>query len=339
MNPAINTSISLLSKRESSIIKGMLILLIILGHNGILMGKAPGLTVTSFNNYLYSFHVYCFLFLPFLYNIPLFTKERIKKNFIHLYKPYTAAFLLLLLISLFSSPKTNLVGIIWAYISGSEPLLKTNIGASFIWFLPTMFSLLLMRDFFMKKGKKLTGITLLSFIILSLYSVFNIIPYNATNYFILGMFTAIRYLGMAILLRFLTEKYINNRLFIYIIIAFAIISSTLFFCLYNTNNFLIIKKVNANILLPILMFLSIINIVKLLSNIQILNIFEKLGSISLEIYIIHVFIYNAFLIISIKLGYELNFWLGITTLALTIIATISIISITKKTRLYKFIFK
>lgn len=120
----MNGNISLLSKNESAIIKGILILLIVLGHNGILMGKAPGLTPTIWNDYLYSFHVYCFLFLPFLYNIPNFTKDRIKRNFIHLYKPYTTVFILLLIMRFLDSADVNIGGVLYAYLSGSEPIIK-----------------------------------------------------------------------------------------------------------------------------------------------------------------------------------------------------------------------
>lgn len=56
-----DTSPSLLTRDESVGVKGLLIFLVVLGHNSLAM------EYTGLYSLLYSFHVYCFYILPFLY--------------------------------------------------------------------------------------------------------------------------------------------------------------------------------------------------------------------------------------------------------------------------------
>ena len=77
-------NLSLISRRDSSVLKGILILLIILGHNSILMNNYGEGESSLIFKYLYHFHVYAFLMLPSLYNAPRLTFERTKKDFTRL---------------------------------------------------------------------------------------------------------------------------------------------------------------------------------------------------------------------------------------------------------------
>ena len=176
-NLTMDTTKSLISRENSTLLKGILIILIILGHNGILMGKSTGLTVTALNNYLYCFHVYLFLILPFLYNIPGFTFKRVKKDFLHLYKPYTLLIITILIANIFILKQPfEPLNTVYAYISGNEMLLNKTVGASFPWFLPVMFTLLILRNYFVpKKNYALLCVLLVSFTILLAVRVFNVI--------------------------------------------------------------------------------------------------------------------------------------------------------------------
>ena len=59
MLPSVSSS--LLTRDESTGTKGLLIFLVVLGHNSLAM------EYTGLYSLLYSFHVYCFYILPFLY--------------------------------------------------------------------------------------------------------------------------------------------------------------------------------------------------------------------------------------------------------------------------------
>ena len=58
---------SLISRNESSAIKGLLMLLIVFGHTGMITTNLATGEKTFFWQWLYSFHVYVFLILPFIY--------------------------------------------------------------------------------------------------------------------------------------------------------------------------------------------------------------------------------------------------------------------------------
>lgn len=96
----INMDKSYFPRERSEALKGFLMLLIILGHNGLLMGTFTGMEKLPVYDYLYTFHVYAFLILPFLYGEKKFTWESTLKTFKKLYIPYTIFFVLLLLVNI-----------------------------------------------------------------------------------------------------------------------------------------------------------------------------------------------------------------------------------------------
>ena len=152
---------SLLSRDESSAFKGILILLVVLGHNSILMKE------TNLFPYLYSFHVYCFYILPFLYGITFHDEK--KGNCFYLLKRQINHYRKLGLIYLFWCLMGVLLAIfvkqipfqpwkcIQAILWGHQTLLKDYCGFSFLWFIPTFLAVMLWRDVYFlstKLGKK-----------------------------------------------------------------------------------------------------------------------------------------------------------------------------------------
>lgn len=338
----MNLDISYLSRQESNIIKGILIILIVLGHNGILMGNAPGLEQTTLYRYLYKFHVYGFLFLPFLYNVPKNSISRIKKNFFHLYKPYTFAFIILLAANiLLTKHSPSIPTILLAYIAGNEPLLNAAVGARFLWFIPAMFFLLILRDSFLRNKSILVPLTVVSMALLFLNRFYVISFYDIYEYTILGIWPAVTYFGAAVILR-LIIPYSNNKIARLTYVMVAIISSIIFFLTQDISYNYILKYLvmfNNEILLLFIIFLAIITIAKALTSSKISKIFEYLGTISLEIYIIHVFIYNLCLFTFIKFDIPLSLVSGIFALIITISLSVFFTHIAKNTKAYKFIFK
>lgn len=148
---------SFLSRDESLAIKGILILLVVLGHNSILMKE------TNLFPYLYSFHVYCFYILPFLYGIKLYNgKERffsfIIKRQINNYKKMGIVYLFWctvgIILAIFVKhipfhPWKSIHAILW----GHQTLLTDYCGFSFLWFIPTILAVMLWRDIYFLSTK------------------------------------------------------------------------------------------------------------------------------------------------------------------------------------------
>ena len=66
-NKNIHEVPSLISRDASTAIKGLLMLLIVFGHTGWITTDFATGNRTFFWHWLYSFHVYIFLILPFIY--------------------------------------------------------------------------------------------------------------------------------------------------------------------------------------------------------------------------------------------------------------------------------
>lgn len=331
----MDVSKSLISRRDSTLLKGVLILLIVLGHNGILMGKSQGLTPNELNKYLYSFHVYLFLILPFLYNVPQFTKERIKKDFMHLYKFYTIIFFVLLFVNItILKQDFGLANTINAYISGDQLKLNEAIGANFPWFLPTMFSLLVLRNYFLNKSNRI----LLPFVILSFALFFAIrIFYIRFRFDLFGSITAVAYFSLAVACRYIYDRFHHGKSFNIISISVFIISTILFFTFYSRPT--IPYEIIRYMVLPISTLFTLIYLVNRLRIHIIENILNYFGKESLPIYLIHVLVYQALFLIIKKYNIALDMYSGIASYILTIIITVLTIQFCKKIGIYKYLFQ
>ena len=143
-----------ISYEESKSIKGLLIFLIVLGHNRFFSG------IVSDNVYgwLYTFHVYAFFLLPFFYPEKGIDKYRVKNNAVKLLYVYAVWFLIYAVVYAVMSyivPSLSETGqcavtqdVIQyplALITGAQSLLGATSGFLVLWFLPVMFSMLLVK--------------------------------------------------------------------------------------------------------------------------------------------------------------------------------------------------
>ena len=126
---------SLISREESASIKGLAILLIILGH--------IGRDFTSFQFWLYSYHLILFFMLPFLYGKKEVRPTRIFNLFLRLYIPYLWVLILCSSISILTGYTTlhTPTEYIKAFLIGSQTELKETVGFNFPWFMPAFFFL------------------------------------------------------------------------------------------------------------------------------------------------------------------------------------------------------
>ena len=123
-----------ISKDNSAAIKGILTILIIIGHNHIVAPQTSPLMA-----YLYTFHVVCFFILPWLYdNKKELTTKTIGNIIYRNWIPYIIFFVFSLgVFTVLEGKHPDMSGLLSAFIIGSQKLLKQNVGVLFLWFLPT----------------------------------------------------------------------------------------------------------------------------------------------------------------------------------------------------------
>lgn len=155
---ALNTDLPLnISKDNSTAIKGVLICLVMLGHNQYFTQALP----YGCFEWLYCFHVSAFFILPFLYKDHAFSWSRTWSYFKRLMWPYTYMFVSLFLLNIFLHQKGQFdLGLLNTYITGNFYTLRTYIGGQYLWFLPAMFSMLVMKDLTTNTGKKTKALML-----------------------------------------------------------------------------------------------------------------------------------------------------------------------------------
>lgn len=150
-------SISLLDREESQGLKGLLVLLVVLGHNSLLM------EFTGLYSFLYSFHVYAFYILPFIYGVS-YPKDS-EKNIIKLilkrglsnFKYYYMLLIIwssisLIIIMARGTPFPGVMALLEGYILNTS--LRETFGGGFLCFMPTMVSVLFWRDIYFVLNKK-----------------------------------------------------------------------------------------------------------------------------------------------------------------------------------------
>lgn len=298
---------SLLTNQESVAMKGLLILLVILGHNTYLM------TDMYAYRFLYAFHVYAFLYLPFLYN---HRKEKISrcivKNLIRFYIPYSFVFLILIVIYLKTAQNVDYMNIFLSYISGSTHRFLGFGG--FLWFVPTMFSLLIIKQLFYRAN------TICRYLLLSI-SFFCLICFSFGYLGIWQIYQPFRCMtAMAMLLPAVVSRYfiesnkvvLTNLYFLFVvIIAFIIYPGNYYYEYTILNRFI----------LPVFMFLFLYNQRKSLVSLKYLM---QIGKNSFPIYIFHIFIYQCFYwLIDKYMGGGTLYW-GIIIYILTIVISYTI---------------
>lgn len=319
---ADNATTSLLTRPESNAIKGFLIILIVLGHNKYVMQG-------GFSNlYLYSFHVYAFYYLPFLYDC---RKTRwtsfFRKNLIRLYVPYTLFFLLLLGVSLYiGSPITGSKALL-TYLCGSQYMLHSNLGfGSFLWFLPTMLSVLFFRQIYYRVNIVWRNIMLFASLLCLLGFAYMIPIYVVTWWYSPFCLTV----GLSMLFPAVCCRAVFQKVdpLIIVLSFFVLVIAMMVF--YPVKNEYVMTYLSINRLIcPVLIFSLLLSIKSLLVKGVIII---ELGVQSLKIYLFHMLIYNGFYIIMDK--YNPDIYIGLS-IFLVVITTAYFIS---KIKLLRYVF-
>ena len=287
-----------ISKDASNAIKGLLIILIVLGHNSILCRSWNGCeSIDSLFHWdwFYTFHVYCFFILPFFYNKKPYCKGNIRKNAIKLLYPYLCVTLLCLVLSVFvtGAEFKGWTHFSWTMISGSDKLLEEAINLNFTWFLPAMFTLLLLKDVYYSLRKCERGVMIGISLILWGIALTGAMKFSTMGTYVPFAFVpAFRLLPICLFTVWIAEKLKDNVMTRCFISAVFAILTLLFWLSLNCN--IRMGRIAFYFLMPVAAFLTLLQFRHYLAKSHLLVAFGKL---SLQIYLYHIIIFNGLLLV------------------------------------------
>ena len=190
---------------------------------------------------------------------------------------------------------------------------------SFLWFLPTMFSFLLILGSSRNESPKYLRILLwlLSFGILAL-SACGLLRYGYSKWSIAGSYVALRAFALCFLNRAIFEQLGRNRAYQYVVYGTAVLAVILFFTIYGQNY--IVDSLLKFILVPSSMFQLLAVLVYQKKNYN--SVILYLGRHSLQIYLFHQLFFNVILVGLQKMDIQLNMVIGVIVYIGTLIVTV-----------------
>lgn len=299
------TAPTLISRDASTAIKGLLMLLIVFGHTGLLTTDFTTGERTFLFEWLYTFHVHIFMILPFIYGYsqkPIASmkeagenklidirhiKSDLKHNLIKIGVPYFWFFIIdALVFVIIAKGEFNFGGMLYAFFFGSQTLMSKYIGFNMMWFLPALLALTLLKSIWYnsKKTVKISMLTI-SFI-LWLLCIIRVVEMDTVGLFVpFALSQGFYYLLLGLLSRYLLEKFPAKKMAPWALIG--IVMMTILFYMRNKlefNPFWIVRMI-----MPVLVFIFLFTFTDFLSKSRVLHF---LGTYSLQIYLIHVIIIN-----------------------------------------------
>lgn len=331
---------SLLNREESTTFKGFLIVLIIIGHNMFFTHQTDNIQAMG---YLYCFHIEAFFIIPFLYGARRLNKKRTLNGFVKLYWPYillTTIFYLGYYV-VYNKNSFNFKDLAGMWIFPNGERLQQFTGIQILWFLPAMFSLTVLKDFYYYSKnhlKKILIVISIVFLIISLlkldwgkyYNWFN--PF--TSYFPFGIFSALSFLPLGVFIRHIIIKFKNKEIPGYAIIGLWMVLTSIYFVneLFWNNLYVLVVL---RLIFPVVFFILYIKYKGLLLN----KIFRNLGNNSFKIYIVHPFFgYMLFFLIPDFMTYN-SFLKWIIIVSSVVLITITCLGIARLISKIKFVDK
>jgi fucose 4-O-acetylase-like acetyltransferase len=125
-----------LSRRQWDAVKGVLILCVVLGHSTL-----ANVVVPALKDFVYAFHVYVFLLLPFMYGKRAMSGKSAADICIRYLVPYSVFVVACSTLRQVSAPQSIAT---WSYelarglITGNDVYLKDTTGLYLFWFLPVI---------------------------------------------------------------------------------------------------------------------------------------------------------------------------------------------------------
>lgn len=314
-------------------------LLIIFGHSGMLTTDFATGQKTFFWHWLYTFHVYVFLILPFIYGYHkpdgvVMSKngcqsngfqcvlKDLKHNLIKIGVPYCWFFLFSAIIFVFVGGGTlDLKGMLYAFVFGNEPLMDQYIGFNFMWFLPAMLSLMTLKSVWYNSKPIVRYVIVFVSIVLWVLAIIKVLPqYTLGMYVPFAISHAFYFILLGLLARWLTEKrfspYVQMPLVLLLIGACTVL-------LYYSKVFagsVVAVWIIPKLVMPVLMFMLLYSMRNLLEKSKVLKF---IGTYSLQIYLVHVFVINALSVLFLHFTKE-SIGLGVVIYVLTLLISIGL---------------
>lgn len=305
---------SLLSRDESNAIKGVLISLIILGHNMFFTYATDEIQCMG---YLYCFHIQAFFLLPFLYPLRPGSRERVLNHLIRYYVPFFLFLIVLSLLRSFAGHEIEWWKMPLSALFGGGVLIREFAGNQLLWFLPAMFFTVLLKEWYQVGGQQLRRILLFCGVVCITGKI--IAPSlsgkaaelsEAILYWGSNLLYALQFLPLGLSLRYILQ---NRRMSLPMAGGLFLLGSAGYFADY----FLLVKPyysyhVTTSLWVALQMFMPIPFLVLLyrframFGNCKIL---KKFGENSFMIYLFHPFIGYALFFFLSRRGMPLWFWI------------------------------
>lgn len=310
----METNKSYISRQESTSIKGLLIFLIVLGHNMLFTYY-----VEPFQGmvYLYCFHIQSFFILPFLYGSKGLTKRRLTDYAVRLYWPYLLLTLLLSIgyYSVYLHNKPEYTGMLQMWLTGDVSLLGKYCGVQIFWFMPAMFALSIVKDLFYSSGKLIKALLLILSIGINVYDwnvlpdiCYSVLPYEMISKLPFGLYLGLPYLAYGVLVRWIIKSIVNRQINISnLLVSIFIVFTIIYF--YNVTS--VQSETILFILKTVMPVLFIIILWYYRNHITRFSLWDKLGDKSFAIYLIHPFIGYILYGIFVSLSLQLSLWYAI----------------------------
>jgi fucose 4-O-acetylase-like acetyltransferase len=324
-----------LPRNQSDAIKGVLILMVVIGHNLFLTTS-----IHQLKSVLYSFHVFCFFFLIFIRPAKSITFGEVRDLIIRYLVPFLF-FSVLSHVAFFSFVSDGRTGNIWSVITdiliGSADSLKRTTGFQLYWFLPAFFSLTLVHMFISSQNRCIKYVLIALTIVL--HGFIPMLPSTVKFYNLFSILCSIYVfpLGLAIgkLLEILYKNsFLQKSLTSKVLIWILTIASILYACfderlyinlaILDLFDYASLGKMLFYDLLPILIFASLVMLAPMLSRFSQIGF---LGHHSLVIYLTHQIIFRVtervMFIAGVRLSDPINGLLTLTV-SLTIAVLFSV---------------
>lgn len=327
---------SLISKDASTAIKGLLMLLVILGHTRMLTTVFETGQRTFLWHWLYSFHVFVFMILPFIYGYTQIGEEPVKRlkndvkhNLIKFGVPYCwfFAFSALVYVTV-GRGDFNARGMLYAFFFGNQPLMDKYIGFNFVWFLPAMVALTMVKSLWYNSSRGVRYCMLTASVMLWLLAIFGVLPQSTIGMFVpFSLSQAFYYLLLGLSARWLVERVPVEKALPWILLLIGVVTAMMFCQRTMIWPNVIDYAALYRLIMPVLMSLLLYGIGGWLGK---LGLLKFIGRYSLQVYLVHVYVINVLEVIlscyfsqSVGLGVAIYF----VTLAVSLGLAITMVKV------------
>ncbi|MGE5611472.1 MAG: acyltransferase family protein [Bacillota bacterium] len=289
-----------LAHAEVDAIKGFLIVAIVAGHNTLLTGN-----IRNLFDVLYSFHVYGFLLLPFLFAAKPLSGRSIADRAVRYLVPYAVFYMAASVLYLVMYRRADAISAWgWDVVAGlavaSPTMLQKASGFQLFWFLPTLFSLTLFWSVYSGLN---TRARVAVFAVLCLLQP-AVVAVAWARYVPFGMAIVVHVAPMGMVAAWLWTRYLSRRPGTVAVVFGAAFVMMVTVMLWLGGSVDIYGKKSPGVLLvhqttAMVAFLAILGLGPVFGKTGIL---VALGKASMLIYLMHSMVYQACLQVSGKVG-------------------------------------